>query len=374
MNPAKDSFPVLLLTPPSGRSRAERWLARAQSAAAADLVRLLQRLENVGPIYSVCAEPDDQAMLGDLGVRAFEAAPGVFRFGETVARFAAQCDGGRMAYFGGASAPLVTAEVLTSAFSAVLEADQPQAVVNNLHSSDWVILNHSHRLGTFAHRLPSDNQLGWVLSQEAGHQVESLPPSAASRADIDTPGDLLLLQGHPRVGNMLKEVLATTPDDGPARVSRLRRLLSTPGETLGIIGRASSHVWAELERRTSIWVRLFVEERGMQASGRAARGDVRSLIAMALEGWGAEGFMERIGNLAGGLIWDTRVWMSHRGAWPTPADRCASDLGWADDVVDPALRDLTRAAMNGPIPVILGGHGVVAGGLYAFLESLDLDR
>lgn len=363
-----------MLTPPAGRSRAERWLARGQSAAASDLVQLLQEIDGVGPIYGLSAEPDDQAMLADLQVLAFDPGPGDFQFGETLARFAEHHDAAWMAYFGGGSAPLVDSDTLANAFSAVRQSDQPLAVVNNLHSSDWVILNHSRVLASLSRRLPSDNQLGWVLSHESTHKVESLPPSASSRADIDTPADLLLLLGYPRLRRGLEEVLAAAPEDGIARMRRLRRLVSTPGETLGIIGRASSHVWGELERRTSIWARLFVEERGMLASGRASRNEVRSLIAMTLEEWGPAGFMARMPELVGGLIWDTRVWMSHRGAWPTAADRCASDLGWADEVAEPGLRDLTRAAMESTIPVILGGHGVVAGGLYAVLESLEVDR
>jgi hypothetical protein len=368
---ASHPFPVLVLTPPAGLSRAERWLARGQSAAAGGLARTLQAIDGIGPIYALSAEPDDQAMLADKGVRAFEAGVETFHFGEVLARFATQHSGECMAYFGGASGPLLSADMLAASFAKVRKAEKPFAVVNNLHSSDWVILNHSHTLGRLTQRLPSDNQLGWVLSHDAEFQVDSLPPSAESRADIDTPADLLLLRDHPRLGSELREVLASGPEDGADRVDQLRRLVSTPGETLGIIGRASSHVWSELERRTSIWVRLFVEERGMLASGRAARGEVRSLVAMAVEEWGAEGFVERIAALVGGLIWDTRVWMSHRGPWPTAADRCASDLGWVEDVDDAALRELTRAAMNGSIPVILGGHGVVAGGLYALLESLE---
>ncbi len=371
MNRSGEPFPVLVLTPPAGLSAAEQWLARGQSAAAGELARTLQGIEGVGPIYALSAEPDDQTMLAERGVCAFEAGVEPFHFGEVLARFAAEHAGDWIAYFGGASAPLLSAETIAASFTEVREAERPFAVVNNLHSSDWVILNHSRMLRRLTDRLPSDNQLGWVLSHDADFEVNSLPPSAESRADIDTPADLLLLKDHPRLGSELKEVLASGPGDAAARVDRLRRLVSTPGQALGIIGRASSHVWSELERRTSIWVRLFVEERGMLASGRAARGEVRSLVAMVVEEWGAEGFIERIGELVGGLIWDTRVWMSHRGPWPTPADRCASDLGWADNVHDPALRELTRAAMNGSIPVILGGHGVVAGGLYAFLESLE---
>jgi hypothetical protein len=40
----------------------------------------------------------------------------------------------------------------------------------------------------------------------------------------------------------------------------------------------------------------------------------------------------------------------------------------ADQVQDPTLRALTAAACRAPIPIVLGGHGVVAGDLYALVE------
>jgi len=366
-----ESIPVLVLTPPAGRSRAEQWLARARSAAAADLVQLLSRIDHVGPIYALCAEQTDGQYLAVLGARLFEGGSEPFHFGEVLAGFARRLNPGQLAYFGGSSAPLASADLLASAFEQVRESDHPLAVVNNLHSSDWIVLNQCQVLDRLTQRLPTDNQLGWVLANEAGHEVISLAPSAATRADIDTPADLLLLNGHPGLGSRLTEILATSPEEGLACVGRLRRILSTPGETLAVIGRASSHLWSEIERRTSIWVRLFVEERGMVASGRVERGEVMSLIGMALEEWGPQAFMDNVSRLAGGLVWDTRVWMSHRGEWPSAADRCASDLGWFEEIADPELRELTQAAVEAAIPVILGGHGVVSGGLYALLEGLE---
>lgn len=346
-------------------------MARARSAAAADLVQLLSRIDHVGPIYALCAEQTDGQYLAGLGARLFDGGSEPFHFGEVLAGFARRLNPGQLAYFGGSSAPLASADLLANAFEQVRESDHPLAVVNNLHSSDWIVLNQCQVLDRLTQRLPTDNQLGWVLANEAGHEVISLAPSAATRADIDTPADLLLLNGHPGLGSRLTEILATSPEEGLACVGGLRRILSTPGETLAVIGRASSHLWSEIERRTSIWVRLFVEERGMVASGRVERGEVMSLIAMALEEWGPQAFMDNVSRLAGGLVWDTRVWMSHRGEWPSAADRCASDLGWFEEIADPELRELTQAAVEAAIPVILGGHGVVSGGLYALLEGLE---
>ena len=45
------------------------------------------------------------------------------------------------------------------------------------------------------------------------------------------------------------------------------------------------------------------------------------------------------------------------------ADRFAADLGLAERIEDPGLREFVRAANGSPVPVVLGGHSLVAGGL-----------
>jgi hypothetical protein len=70
------------------------------------------------------------------------------------------------------------------------------------------------------------------------------------------------------------------------------------------------------------------------------------------------------------VLWDTRVWMAGHGGWPPASERFAADLGWADQVEDRALRELTEAVNEAPIPILTGGHGVVAGSIYALVETL----
>ncbi len=107
----------------------------------------------------------------------------------------------------------------------------------------------------------------------------------------------------------------------------------------------------------------------MVASGRLQAGEVRPLLAEAAESWGAEAFIRRLEQMADGVLWDTRVWMAHRGGWPSAADRFAADLGWTDQVADPALRALTAAINRARIPILTGGHGLVSGDVLALLET-----
>jgi hypothetical protein len=69
------------------------------------------------------------------------------------------------------------------------------------------------------------------------------------------------------------------------------------------------------------------------------------------------------------LFLDSRVLFAHQGLWPSAADRFHSDLRQPGQITDPFVRDLTHAAMEAPMPVIMGGHSLVSGGMYALVEA-----
>jgi hypothetical protein len=146
------------------------------------------------------------------------------------------------------------------------------------------------------------------------------------------------------------------------------------GGSLIVAGRASATSWEALQQATRCWVRVFSEERGMRASGRQRRGEVRSLLARHLELVGFEAFFETLAELASGVLLDNRVILASRGLWPSTLDRFNSDLYRWRDVEDPFLRSLTRAAAQAAVPVVMGGHTVVAGGLMALAEAVRAGR
>ncbi len=365
-----EPIPALIMTPPAGATPAEGWVARGRAAAARDLVRLLLGCDRIGPIYILAAESEDRQALVSLGALAFEPKTQPFHFGRALGEFVEWSGAARVAYFGGAAAPLLTDSLLREGATRLGEQPVPAAVVNNYHSTDWALIGDAQRLPGLAEALPNDNPIGWVLGQDAGYAVAALPASAATRADLDTPADFLLLSGHPQLGREMAAFLAEAPAELLAMVESIRRVLRTPASTVTILGRSSSHLWQSLERRGQIWVRLWVEERGMVASGRLARGEVRSMVGEMLDSWGAAEFIRRMATMTDAVLWDTRVWMAHRGAWPPVGDRFAADLGWAEQVADPALRELTAAIRTAPVPILTGGHGVVSGSVYALVETL----
>jgi hypothetical protein len=106
----------------------------------------------------------------------------------------------------------------------------------------------------------------------------------------------------------------------------------------------------------------------MEAGGRAERGEARSLLGFYLEEVGPRRFFQALGELADLALLDSRVLFAHLGRRPTAADRFWSDLLRPEEVEDPQVREFTSAAKEAPLPVVLGGHSLVAGGLYALVE------
>jgi hypothetical protein len=135
-----------------------------------------------------------------------------------------------------------------------------------------------------------------------------------------------------------------------------------------VAGRVGTHAWSYLERETACRVRLFAEERGMEADGRASDGSARSLLGYYLEAVGLERFFETLAELADAAFIDTRVLLAHKRIDASREDRFLSDLGRWQEIRDPFLRDFTHAALQAPIPVLLGGHSLMSGGLMALNE------
>jgi hypothetical protein len=223
-------------------------------------------------------------------------------------------------------------------------------------------------LAGYVDRVARDNSLAWVLHREAELPAEWLPPTAASRLDIDTPADLLVLARHPGCGQHLASCLAGAALD-TGGLDRAMRVLRTEGTHLLVAGRVASSTWAALERDTLCWVRLIAEERGMVASGRQAGGQVRSLLGAYLEQVGMDRLVGTMEEWAEAVFWDNRVLLAHFGLWPSAEDRFASDLGWADHVAEPMLRELTERVAAASVPIIMGGHTLVSGGLLALLDA-----
>jgi hypothetical protein len=362
---------TFLFLGPEGPSLAEQWVGGGRWAAACDAVQLVSRLPGLtttviaSPPPALATDPLPEPVLWD-----WDDATRPFHFGARLSGLMRAYPADVYLYLGAGSVPLLPLDTLAEAVERVAQAPRPCAITNNLHSSDWLICNCPEVIHAHVARLPTDNALGWVLLREAGIEVRALPATAATRFDIDTPADLLLLQHHPRTAPRLARYLRQRPSANDQWLRAGQRLF-TPAAHIALLGRVASAAWAHLEARTQAWMRVFSEERGMVANGREAAGFARSWLGAHYAAVGPNAFFAQLGALAEAAFFDTRVLWAHHQRRPSAADRYAADLGWADAIQDPFLRAFTEAANAAPLALVCGGHSVVAGGLYALTEIAE---
>ena len=107
---------------------------------------------------------------------------------------------------------------------------------------------------------------------------------------------------------------------------------------------------------------------------RAYPGGKAPLLGMTLKEMGIDSFFERLARSTDAAIIDTRPLLALGGLLPPMADRFASDLLRPELVEDPLWKAFTQAAIDSPIPILLGGHSLVSGGLYLLAEACWKDR
>jgi hypothetical protein len=354
---------VVMVGEGSAESTPAAWVQQARRQAAHDLLRQLLSLQEIRRVLLVTP---DAAGLELPGVEVVTSAPGPVHVGEALARLIRDFAIERLLYLGGGAAPLLATEMLAGV-ARRLQAAERLVLTNNRFASDWAAITPAAALLGHVERLPRDNMLGWVLSTEGGLAPETLPAGSATRLDIDTPLDLQVLRLHPATQPGLRRLLEGLPLP-LAPLQAIAGVLARPASQLFIAGRVAPDAWRALNDATRCWLRVLAEERGMVSSGRQARGEVFSLLAAHLETVGIEPFFERLPSWTDAALLDTRVLLAHHRLWPPDDDRFASDLGWADRVDDPWLRRLTSAAQDAGVPVLLGGHGLMAGALFALAD------
>jgi hypothetical protein len=343
-----------------------QWVHGARRAATRDLLAQLGRQPLVDRLVVVTPSAADLA--GEVNFEHVASPPGPVHVGRTLAGVVDRFGVRRLLYFGGGSAPLLGDETLGQVIER-LAAAESGIITNNLFATDWAGIVPAAAVVQWQGRLPKDNMLGWVLSTEAGLSADSLPPSAASRLDIDTPGNLLTLSLHPAIRPRLRETLETLDLDTSALQATLT-ILARPASHVFIAGRLAPEAWSALNRVTKCWLRVVSEERGMVSSGRLARGEAYSILGQYAERLGLPAFFEMLADRADAALIDSRVLMAHRGYWPSNAERFASDMGLVDQIEDAWLREFTALASGSAIPIILGGHGLLSGDLYALCDLL----
>jgi hypothetical protein len=346
-----------------GGSPIEDLLAGALAEAALDL---LDEALATGAFASAVLVTDSDRLDARLppGVEVDrDAVP--FHFGRRLREVVAQRGIARPVYAGAGSVPLLRGSDLAAVARQLSQAERA-VIANNYFSADLVAFTPGGAVDAI--ELPTgDNFLPRLLHDQAGLESQPLPRSSATQFNIDSPADLAILKLCGGAGPKLTPHLETL--DLPLEPYRaLERYLVDPTAEVLLAGRVGSQVWSYLERETACRIRLYSEERGMQAAGRDASGEARSLLAFHLQDAGVERFFAHLAELCDAACIDTRPLLAHLGIEASRADRFWSDLGCAREIGEPFLREFTSAAGEAKVPVILGGHSLVSGGLLLLTE------
>jgi len=285
-----------------------------------------------------------------------------FHFGRRLTGLIRRHDLRTVVYMGGGSVPLFGPDDFARVASA-LEAGG--IVTNNSFSSDLVGFHVDENALSVIEDVDRDNALARALQDAAGPALEELPRTVATQMDIDGPSDLAILaltaQGGPRLRSYLNSL-----DLDLTLYKRVLPLFTVREAQILVAGRVGSHAWQYLEKETACRVRLFAEERGLEAGGR--EDEARSILGFLIEAVGVERFFELLPELGDGAFIDTRIILAHRRIAATREDRFLSDVGAWNAIREPFLRDFTRAAREAAVPVLLGGHSLMSGGLMALNE------
>lgn len=289
-----------------------------------------------------------------------------FHFGQRLHDIVQHYQLEKVLYMGGAAAPLISSFELQY-LREILEQNSGVLVANNFYSADIVGFNPGQALTKIS--LPAiDNTLAMALSNEAGLRWIPIQRSLGLNFDVDTPADILILSVHPDLGPHTAKAVAGLSWDLD-RFEAIKSLLTNPTGELVIFGRVGSNLFQYLDGHTRCRLRLFSEERGMKALGRDERGEVQSLMGRFIEELGYEEFFSFLARISQGAVLDTRVLFEHFHWKLSPTERFASDLGEIKLINHAHLLEFTKAALAAPIPILLGGHSLVAGGLWALIDA-----
>ena len=310
-------------------------------------------------------------------------------FGARLRRLVAELrPAGGIVVLGAGALPAATDTDLR-AFVDAAAAERPGALANHCYSADAVAVACASTVLADLPDLPSDNALPRWLRETARVPVGDLRTRRHLAVDVDSPLDLVLLEGRSghRSAGGTGDLEAPVPQIDPelaapalARLADLRAVARDAGAELLVAGRTSAADLRWLETHTACRVRALIEERGLRTAagaalaGRPNRRPARSVLGLLLDSNGPASLGGLVGGIADGAVIDSRVLLAPRyganeRAWPPAEDRFASDLLLPERIADPWLAALTRAAADAPIPVLLGGHSLVGPGLRIALGS-----
>ncbi len=354
----------------SSASPVETELASVRTAALLDNLDKFNRVAGIGDIYLGTNNRRLAELARGEGVKVVlnQLPPSKFHFGAEFKRLVLEHRLSKVFYLSGAGCPLIKEEEI-GAICRRLSNRHSLLYANNIQSADLVAFTVSEDF--YRVELPAmDNALATALRDQTGLKLELMPLSPGLLFDLDTPIDGLVLGESPSAGPRTRDMFARLDWDC-ARLRQAKKALGGYCPEVALIGRVGAPAIKCLNSSLRVRLRVFSEERGMKALGRVEAGQVLSLMGYLIDQAGLPKFFDYLSRIVQVAFIDTRVLMAHYRCRLSERERFLSDLGRYEEIAHPWLKELTRAAVCSPIPVILGGHTLVSGSLWVIAEELS---
>lgn len=367
--PTSDRVSLIVFAATGGRSAPERLLSGAHVANARDLVDLGRHCSLVDRVVVVTNSEELAATLGskDRVTVERDRPDEPFHFGRRLVEVVEKYEMRRPLYFGASSAPLLAPESLREICGRLLGAERT-VVTNNQGSADFFGVTPPEALRRIDVPGDQDNFIPYLLRRYAGLQVDVIEPAVENLFDVDTPADLAVMSLLGDLKRHARTYLSGLTLDTTA-LERAMPFLLRQRATISLVGRVNAAIWGQSHSDIPAIKRIYREESNMKAFGRDVRGEVRSLVGFLYEAVGAERLFAQFAEMSDAVFFDSRVLFHHLQLPLTMADRFASDLGDVDAIVNPTARAITAAARACAVPVVLGGHNIVSGALWALTQE-----
>ncbi len=349
---------IVIFHAPSGESVLEQQVNRARIASVHDLLTQLQNRVDACIIVCSCNDVFEFETLNAHIIPTQDSE--IFHFGRHLQQVIREHALDSVIYFGSGSGTLLSEEQFADLFAFSQRADA-SALFNNYYSCDFAVFADAKALLPL-HLPERDNGIGFLLA-DSGIHCHSLPRSLASQFDLDTPIDLVLLKAAGHGGPRIRAFLDTLDLSHPT-LDSLSPLLAERTALVYLVGRVSPVTWQAFERQVACRTAGMIEGRGMKAYADRQPPVLSSLFSDK----GFSEFFHTLEDSSDGAIIDTRPLLARQGQLPDPHERFSSDLFDIPALRDPRWVEFTQQALTCKIPILLGGHSLVSGGLYLLSE------
>jgi len=351
------------------KSKVEEMMVRVRQAALLDNLEKMNHVPSLDRIYLYTNRPELIDPAKNLGAEVFlnSMEADDFHFGRELQAAIKEHDLDRVFCLNGAGCPLIKIDELNMICHKLLNTEQ-FVYTNNTQSVDLIAFTVPEEIERA--ELPAmDNSLAMTLRDQLGLSMELMPHTLGLLFDIDTPSDLLVLGAGPFAGPHTRAALKSL-DFNYENLDQAKAVLQEEYEDIVLIGRVGAPIIERLNALLKLRLRVFSEERGMKSLGRIESGAVVSLLGLLIDHAGLETFFNYLARVARCAFIDSRVLMYHYHYDFNDQQRFLSDLGLWQEIEHPWLKEFTRLAVECPIPVILGGHSLISGSLWALTDEL----